>query len=402
MPSKNIILLDITLTGHHLAYLRTFSEILLAQGHRVICVAPEVNKVATWIKKECSSALERFYAFEYDYKPTLYSQFGRFNHTLAVLTKWKFDAALIRRIQTELHLPVDLVFFAWLDDQLAAFIPPLVLDSIFPYKWSGLYFHPNHLRLEARSFKHKANWRDWDAILLAKNCLAVTVLDLGIQSGFQNRIGKRVIHFPDIADDSTPDTNYALAKEIKTKAAGRTVVGIIGCESHKGALTMANLAQLADPKQFYFVFLGILPEQTYKKEDWEKLQAFIQENRENCFFRFESIPEGAAYNAVFCTFDIPFLVYNNFVSSSNRLTKAAIFRKLVLASNNYCVGENVQRYDLGEAVKPMDAEAALKGLEVVLQRIKSERFPDKNWQVYRELNSEAKLYERFAELTSFL
>src|SRR5699024_4353327 len=119
--------------------------------------------------------------------------------------------------------------------------------------WSGLYFHPTHLRLEDRSFKYKVNWRDWDAILLARNCAAVAVLDAGIQEGFQNRIGKKVIQFPDIADDSSPDMNYALAKEIKTKAAGRFIVGIIGCESHKGTLTLARVVQLADPKQFFFV-----------------------------------------------------------------------------------------------------------------------------------------------------
>ena len=402
MQRKNIVLIDYTLDGHHLSYLRTFSKVLLDQGNRVICIAPGVNKIKEWLLQTCAEKVEFFHSYEYITDSKSYQAFGKFNHTLSILSRWKIEASQIKNIQSELKLKIDLVFYAWLDNQLAAFIPPFVLDKIFPFKWSGLYFHPLHLRLEARSFKHKANWRDWDAILLAKNCLAVTVLDLGIQSGFQNRIGKRVIHFPDIADDSTPDTNYALAKEIKAKAAGRTVVGIIGCEGHKGTLTMANLALLTNPQQFYFVFLGILPEQTYAKEDWEELQVFIQENRENCFFKFESLPEGAAYNAVFSTFDIPFLVYNNFVSSSNRLTKAAIFHKLVLAADKYCVGENVQRYDLGEVVKPMDAEAALKGLEVVLQRIRSKSLPHKNWQVYRELNSEAKLYERFAELTGLL
>jgi len=402
MPSKNIILLDISLAGHHLAFLRTFSKILLMQGHTVICIAPEVSKVADWVKKECNPATEKFSAFEYNYQPVRYTRYGKLNHTLTILQKWKADAALIRRIQVELHLQVDLVFFAWLDDQLASFVPPFVLDILFPFKWSGLYFHPYHLRREERILRTQAIWRDWDAIFLAKNCVAVTIHDQGIREGFEKRIRKPVMHFPETADDSPPEYEYYLAKEIREKAQGRIVVGIIGCESHKGTLTMVELVKLADPGKYYFVFLGTLPQHTYKPVDWERLQNFIQEKRENSFFRFEPITEGGPYNAVFCTFDIPFLVYDNFISSSNRLTKAAIFQRLVLASDNYCVGEDVKRYQLGEAIRPMQAEAALRGLEILTEKLKSKDLPYKQWQLYRDLNSEAKLYERFAELTGLL
>ena len=128
----------------------------------------------------------------------------------------------------------------------------------------------------------------------------------------------------------------------------------------------------------------------------------IEEERENCFFKFEPIPEGSAYNAIFCAFDIPFLVYDNFISSSNRLTKAAIFRRLVLASNNYCVGEDVIRYNLEEAVTPKDPLAALKGLEKLRNRINKEDYPYEMWKIYQELNSEEKLFERFKEIITLV
>jgi len=402
MPSKNIVLLDVAMFGHHLAFLTTFSKILLAQGHRVICAAPEVSKVVNKVEKECSVAYERFSAFEYNYRPPRYTRFGKLNDTLSVLNKWQADAAFIRKIQTELHLQVDLVFYAWVDDQLAGFIPPFILDAVFPFKWSGLYFHPYHLRLEKDILQSKANWRDWDAIFLAKNCIAVTIHDQGIRAAFEKRIRKPVIHFPETADDSPPDLTYPLAKEIKDKAQGRIVVGMVGCEGFKGTLTMVNLVKLADPEKYFFVFLGTLPQATYQPADWEKLQNFIQEERANCLFRFEPLPEGGPYNAVFCAFDIPFLVYDNFISSSNRLTKAAIFKRLVLASDNFCVGEDVKKYNLGEAIPPMQAEAALRGLEILAAKIKKEDFPFQQWQVYWDINSEAKLYERFAEVTSLL
>src|SRR5206468_1653958 len=149
---------------------------------------------------------------------------------------------------------------------------------------------------------------------------------------------------------------------IKENANGRIVVGMIGCEKHKGTLTMMRMARYADPSKYYFAFLGILPQQTYSKNEWLEVEDFIASAKENCYFYFHPIPEGAAYNAVFSAIDIPFLVYEHFISSSNRLTKAAIFKKLVLASDNFCVGDDVRKYELGATIRPDDYNAALSGL----------------------------------------
>ena len=122
----------------------------------------------------------------------------------------------------------------------------------------------------------------------------------------------------------------------------------------------------------------------------------------NCFFYFEQVPEGSAYNAVFCSFDIPFLVYDDFVSSSNRLTKAAIFQRLVLASDNYCVGEDVKTYRLGAAVRPQDPDATLQGLEQLKKKMEAGDLPLGEWKQYREMNSVAKLNGQFEKVVELL
>ncbi len=143
-----------------------------------------------------------------------------------------------------------------------------------------------------------------DAVFLSRNCIAVALHDAGIVAKFSKRIGKPVFHFAETADDTPPDNSYPLAIQIKEKAKGRIVVGMVGCEKHKGTLTLMQAAKQADHQKYFFVFAGILPEHTYSREEWKEVQQFIQSNPGNCFFHFEPIPEGAAYNAVFCSFDI--------------------------------------------------------------------------------------------------
>lgn len=394
---KNIVLIDNTLTGHHLSFLKSFCSILLQQGNKVIVLVPGAEVLAKAMIAEPGFIQDRFHAI--DYAEKTFNQYkGKFGDTRNTLARWKYDASLVKGVEQSLKLKVDLVFYAWLDYQLARFIPAFMLDRIFPYKWSGLYFHPYHLRREPHTLQLKASWRDLDSIFLSRNCVGVTIHDSAIQSGFQYRIGKAVIHFPETADDTTPDLSYPLYQQIKEKAKNRIVVGMIGCEKHKGTLTMMRMVKLADKEKFFFLFLGMLPKQTYTETEWKEVEEFIAEQRENCFFSFQSIPEGAAYNAVFCAMHIPFLVYDNFVSSSNRLTKAAIFERLVLASDNYCVGDDVKKYRLGAAVTPCNENEALKGLNELAHQIEHNDYPTEEWKIYKEINSVALLAQRFKEV----
>jgi hypothetical protein len=395
---KTIALIDFSLEGHHLSFMRTFSKILLQQRNRVICIVPETDKVKGWIEEQAPEHKHNFFSHPYTYTPIEPTRWDRFNETVKVLHRWKKEAEAIATAEKKFNLKIDLVFYGWLDNQLAPYIPSFVLNLVFPYKWSGLYFHPYHLRNTDKFLKRKAVWRDHDAVFLSTNCTSVTVHDLGIVQQFSKRINKPVTHFPETADDTPPDYNYFLYDKIKQAAKGRIVVGMIGCEKHKGTLTMKRMAKLADAGKFFFAFLGILPESTFSKDEWQEVREFINVAPENCFFHFQSIPEGSAYNAVFCAIDIPFLVYDHFISSSNRLTKAAIFQKLVLASDNFCVGEDVKKFHLGAAVTPQNPEAALQGLEQLAEQIERNKYPTEEWEAYKKLNSYEMLYQRFGEV----
>ena len=90
------------------------------------------------------------------------------------------------------------------------------------------------------------------------------------------------------------------------------------------------------------------------------------------------------------------MVYVDFVSSSNRLTKAALLSRLVLASDQHCIGDDVESYRLGEVVPPGDLATAMKGLDKLRDVIRSNTFPVQEWKDYSRLNSE--LEKQFAFL----
>lgn len=398
---KHIVLLDFSLGGHHFSFCCSVSKILLQQGHSVSCLVPGVQKVQDWIGEQLPDKKREFSGFEYTYEPVTYSKYGRFNHALNTLNRWKQEAAMIRKIEKETKRKSDFVFYAWLDNNMAAYLPGWIVDHYFPWKWTGLYFHPYHLREHEIFLKRKAVWRDHDSVFLSGNCFAVAIHDNAIVADFSKRIRKPVIYFPETADATTPDFENPIYKLIIENAKGRLVVGMIGCEPHKGTLNLIRAVKMADPEKYYFAFIGLFGLNGWKNEEHNEVKQFIEQPPENCLFHFHPIPEGAAYNAVFSAFDIPYLVYNNFISSSNRLTKAAIFEKLVLAQNNFCVGDDVEKFNLGISIFPKEPEQVITGLNQLAQKIRDKDYPVEQWKKYREINSEEKLYHCIQKLISF-
>jgi hypothetical protein len=395
---KNIVLIDFLLSGHHQAFLENFSNILCEENCRVFVLVPGATGFEAYMKGKFPNLAGRLIGIEYPIKQFKTKKLGKFSEAYNRLLSWRYEASLLAKVEKNYSIKIDLVFYAWLDNQFGRLLPSKLLDLVFPYKWSGLFFHPYHLRLSSGVLKKPAVWRDHDSILLSKNCMSVAIHDKEIVEDFSLRINKKVLLFPEIADSTPPDHEYEHYKGIKRKAKGRIIVGIIGCESFKGTLTMIRMARLADPNKYFFAYLGSLPQHLYNEIDWREVQDYIKSEPENAYFHFHPIPEGSSFNAAFDSFDILFSVYDNFISSSNRLKKASIFKKLVLASDNYCVGNDVKTFNLGITVKPMDPTGALAGLEKLSQKIQQKDFPENGWQSYREINSYVRLREKFREV----
>jgi hypothetical protein len=90
----------------------------------------------------------------------------------------------------------------------------------------------------------------------SKNCRAVLTLDEGIASSLSRKIGKPVLATPDVADPTTPDSNFELFQEVKNRAGGRPVCGLIGVlQKRKGILSFIEAAK-SKPPDWFFVVAG--------------------------------------------------------------------------------------------------------------------------------------------------
>ena len=113
----------------------------------------------------------------------------------------------------------------------------------------------------------------------------------------------------------------------------------------------------------------------------------------NCFYYPTSLEEGAKINAVIAASDILFLVYNNFRSSSNFSTKAALFKKPVLASGRFWIGAATNTYSMGETVIEETEEKMLMALKELKNQLKHNNFNYSGFENYLKIHQEDRLLQ---------
>jgi hypothetical protein len=393
------------MNGHSKAFMCLFIQACLNNNTKVICLYPKTDEIKEWLLLHANEYVDNVIFINYIPVIKSFKKFGRFNNTLSTIIYWKNCANILRQIEIQHQTKIDLVYFNWIDSQMANYLPSFILDFVFPYKWSGLYFHPVIFRKEPQYLDKKSTFKDIDSIFMSKNCVAVTLHDEGILEKYQKRIGTKTILFPEIADNTRPSSSIPLAKQIKAKAKDRTIVGIIGLEPYKGMLNLIKLAKMEDPSKFFFAFTGYYIDSFFdglSNADKVEYLDFIENIPENCIWQTGGLKEGEEYNSVFCSFDIVYIIYKNFYSSSNRLTKAAIFNRLVLANNNGCVGDDVPKYNLGETADEDDIKAQYQKLKILREQILAKDFPYNQWKIYAEKHGTERLKEKFEELLNLV
>ncbi|MDJ1491955.1 hypothetical protein QNI19_03360 [Cytophagaceae bacterium DM2B3-1] len=396
---KIIALVDPLWGGHHTAYLRIFSETLINKGYTVWCFKPVEETLEKWIADVHPEWTEdQISTFNYSLPDKTFTSLKRFNEPASTLFRWRHLHNAIRQAEKKYRKKVSHVFIAWVDSYLSGYLVPFLLDIVFPYYWSGLYFHPRHLRTSVNRLKPTPSPSDIDIALSAKKCISIAIHDEGILEMFKQRTKKNVVLFPEIADATPADKNDKIAQQIQKKANGRVVIGAIGLHRHQGLLTLLRVAKNASSERFFFVFAGQFTPSHFPDDELNEIYSVFNNLPENFFVYLDRLNEGSQYNAVFSALDIPFLVYDNFTSSSNRLTKAAIFQKYVLAQETFCVGEDVKKYHLGETVEAGNVNQCIKAIDVLYHKIKNEPLPTDIFETYSQLHSVERLGERFDAL----
>lgn len=403
---KTVALVDPLWIGHHPMYFSQFTASFLRCGARVIGLCPEPDAarrdLLQVVDPDLVAARVHFHRL-----PVGSRSFfdGRFEgDPVRTFGRWRTAADTLAAAEATCGLRADLVYFPYLDSYLR-FLPfPAIPRFLLNRPWSGLYLR-NHHHGEAPSLKKSLRLlAKGDALLRSDFCRGIGVLDERFIPAMETPGGIRITAYPDVTQTDLPTDPYPLALEIQRKAAGRTIVGMIGLERRKGFLTLLRTAKLAREVGLacYFVCAGKIHLAEFTAAEQAEIQ-LLSEGIPNLHFDPAAgrIPSEADYNSLFGTFRIAWAAYEGFEGSSGTLGKAAAFETPCLATAGECVGSRVETYCLGLTIQEGNASQALAALTRLVARTDlqgnplSPRFAD-----YREHHSQQRLDRILADLLS--
>jgi len=392
---KTIALIDPFWTGHHSTYLKLYAKTLLSLDHRVMLFCSKPKEIELWLKANTQYQHDKLHLFHFDVPNEINVPVLRLQMAINSVIWWHVTERAIKEATTATGYSPDLVFFAWLDDYLGRFQNHRLIDMLFHYNWSGLYFHPRHLRLPLPHSTARGGHQDYDEALRSKRCTSVALLDEGVAQKLQEKLpNKPVVVFPDLTD-SSPVCDIALVHDIITKAAGRTIVTVVGgLAKRKGVLTLLEVSRRAVSQGWFFVFAGALATDSFSPQELQHLKETVANPPSNCYFHFEFLPDEHYFNALIKISDLLFASYEDFPHSSNILTKAAVFKKPVIVSTGGCMAERVRAFRLGACIQYGNVPECMEAIRHLLTP--AELHADYNG--YLSNHSEQRLFQAFQEL----
>lgn len=357
---KTVALVDPLWIGHHPMYFNQFTGSFLRAGARVIGLCPQPDSAMENLRASITTADHEQQARMFDLPAGKRSVFnGRFEGDPArTLDRWRRAAASLEKAESATGWRADLVYFPYLDSYLRFLPVPLVPELVLKRPWCGLYLRNHHhggrvtpagfLRLLAKG----------DAILRSRNCLGVGVLDERFIPAMERFTGKHVSAYPDVTEGGLPAQETTLAAEIRRKAAGRTIVGIIGLERRKGFLSLLRVSEIARRagSPLYFACAGVYHPGEYTGSERAEIDALAAGAASGAIDNLHFDPAAGRiagepdFNSLFATFGVAWAAYENFQGSSGTLSKAALFEIPCIASAGECIGRRVEHYRMGVTV----------------------------------------------------
>jgi len=395
---KTVFLIDPRWQGHHLTYIKLFTQILLQQNYQVIVLCPKPDEVYKLILDTMPDYIAQLHVDKLIESKSPSINILGMGALYPTFSRWYLTTNAIAKAKKKFKIKPDIVFFSWLDGYLYLGYSALVcrllyklVDIFFPYKWCGLLFHTYTAQAKQNPDIYK--------IIKSRKCYAIAVLN-ELNSHDLKKLDKKIVVFPDIADDASPDITYDLVQKIIEKADQRKIIGLLGyLEKRKGILNLIEIAQQSIQKPWFFVFAGVLPQNTFSPTEINKILNFADSNPSNCLFHFERIPEESQFNVLVNKCDVLYAVYQDFSSSSNILTKAAIFKRLVLVANGYYMESIVKEFNLGLSVNETEISKQIEALEILIDQdrfYQNSGFP--KFEEYQQLHSVNQLNQSIIDL----
>lgn len=377
---RKIILIEPSISGHHLIYLLTIATSLKKMGCDVeILTSPLI--------------IDKLEVSGFQSKPLKYHELKklpriRLIKALAIFYNLLLTIQNLREIKNILkgNEKGGLMFFCCIDDYMNELMPLRLFNMIFPINYSGLLLTPRDRKIYFSFDKRK--------ILLSKYCNSIGVLDEFCRKDL-SEFCTNIIQFPDFSDESVPNLDYSLAIEIQHKANGRKIVSLLGgISTRKGIHTFIESSSYLSGDQYFFVIAG-------KSHLDEIEERFVLDNfasRSNCYYYNDSIPTESDFNMLISISCIVYAAYVNFSQSSNMLAKSSLFKKPLIVSKGAYMEEIVNKYSLGLAIDPNSVEECMDAIHYYSKT----PFDSKGCSLYLKNNSIENLNSSFENVLKCL
>jgi glycosyltransferase involved in cell wall biosynthesis len=394
------ILLYNPISGHgHLdSWNAMFVSILLDAGWRVNALTPDAQDLIRRLKSKNQAFLERLHILDWNVLRPSFTQrvLGRLQRLIGIKTNHQDDTKdldprfldpleFARRINASIKKckwQPSLVFNMYMDMYPSEGTRWLQFERLNKLPWAGIRFVPTP---------------DYAEIYYKQSALkGMCFLDESVCEQAQQLMRQKVFgYLPDITENALPLTESALVREIKDKACGRKIVfmgGSIG--GNKNLAYWYQLINQSDAREFYFVQIGEMFDDTLTTEDALELAKIKKECPENLYIKLEYLPDEAMFNEVIRASDIIFAVYRNFKISSNMPGKAAAFNKPILVAEGYLMGDRVSKYGIGLTVPENDVGAMMDAIATLANTSES---MTTQFEAYRRDFSTLAISERFTD-----
>ena len=425
---KTIVIADSFWEGHVPSYHKQYIKVL-HHNYNVVSISPYPDEVKLWIESNIENKYSNITTIKLE-MPVIqtkdmnqsralvsYNMIEKVLNTgkrckvpymdgllrmLHVLITWTVLNNILSTYIDKTKIKPDLVFFPYIDSKYLMFrgISSFLIDRIFHHPWSGLYMNPTDFRIQRTKGLIERIFPDYN-IFKSKNVSAIATLDEGTITNMEKYFGKPIIEFPDITPATLPLSKSALVEEIEKFSDGKIKICLLGVlAKRKGILTLLETAKILNSRggKYYFIIAGPL----FIGKETTDVEKLLSENIENCYIHPTLIKSDDEFNELANVADILFASYINFYHSSGILTKASIFKKPIIVSDNYCMGERVREYRLGLTIPEGDVESCVSAIEHLakMENFDGEKI-NPEYFAYSEIHSENTLECQLKNLVSY-
>jgi hypothetical protein len=389
---KNIAIIELTRSGHHETYMHLYSRLFLCAGCRVTAFYPDPEPVRRWVKAHCNEFSDNFDSCEIQHPALPRFRLRLVSPLLMALRRWAMVVKTISSYSRQHTVHFDFVFFNYLD----YFLLPFPLSSIalhgFPCDWGGIFLQPGRLYRANPGNRKLRSGLDLFSVLRSNQCRIVGSLqeDAGKEFGFRLP-SEKLKTMPDITDTSLPEQLSDSAISIKSMAHGRRVIGFFGkFRPEKDPISFITMALSRNADRYFFLMFGEVSEENFSSPDISRIRAFVSSPPAHCYVCAERFEDEAQFNELVNLCDVVFAAFVNYPYSSNTLTKAAFFRKLLIVSRGFCMEERVNRFRLGISVGQKNPAEVMTALDYIVNQYES-LIRQADFDGYYREHSEAKV-----------